>query len=207
MEIWKDIPGFEGSYEASTEGRIRSTSRVVATGRGGYRITEGAVLKPYKTRNGYLMLVLSCDHKKTKALVHRLVAKTFLEESPDKYTVNHKNLIKTDNRVQNLEWMTHAENQQHAHNNGAFPKGLNCKAVRCIPLGKEFDSSYQAAEWVNETQKQYSGNVTSLASNIRAAIRNKKFRYGYKWEHVENEPSTTIPKGSTPKWVEMGDPS
>lgn len=208
MEVWKDIPGYEGYYQASSEGRIRSCARTVACySKGGQRNVEGHILKPYATKKGYLMTVLSCDGKHSKALIHRLVAKTFIDNPQGLSDVNHKNLIKTDNRVKNLEWVTRSENMQHAHDNGAFPPEPHRKALKCLPLGLVFESSYQAAEWVNAEQKRYSGNVKNISSNIRTAVQKGRRAFGYKWVHVESEPSTTIPKGSTPKWVEMGDPS
>lgn len=208
MEVWKDIPGFEGYYQASTEGRIRSVAREVACyGKGGAHNVSAHILKPYATKRGYLMVVLSCDGERSKALVHRLVAQTFID-NPDGLTdVNHKNLNKADNRAKNLEWVTRCENMQHAHDNGAFPPEKHRKTLKCVPVGLTFESSYQAAEWVNAQQMQYSGNVKNIASNIRTAVHKGRKAYGFLWVHVESEPSTTIPKGSTPKRVEMGGPS
>jgi hypothetical protein len=205
MENWKAIPGFEGRYEVSDCGRVRSVPHEVAIGNGAYRVTQAHLLKPQLARNGYLMVSLGRKHKHMS--IHRLVAAAFLPNPFDSPEVNHKNLNKTDNRVSNLEWVTKHENMEHAHENGAFDHDLWRKKVICVETGDVFGSSYEAAEWVNKTQKQFSGNVSHIASNIRTAIRLKRHAYEYQWRHVEEESSTTIPKGSTPKRVEMDSPS
>ena len=205
MEIWKPIPDFEGRYEVSSIGRVRSVPHAVKNGCG-ERVVPGKILALQKARNGYLLVSLGRKHK--HMLVHRLVASAFLPK-PDSEVleVNHKNLNKTDNRVSNLEWTSKHENMQHAHDSGAFDHDVWRKPVRCKDTGMEFNSSYTAAEWVNKTQFQYKGNVAHIASNIRTAIRLNRKAYGFRWTHVEKQPSTTIPKGSTPKRVEMGSPS
>jgi len=205
MEIWKPVPGFEDRYEVSDAGRVRSVRHYVAN-RYGERQIEGKLLALQKCRNGYLIVSLGRKHK--HMLVHRLVAMAFLPE-PDfeDAEVNHKNLIKSDNRASNLEWTTKHENMQHAHDSGAFDHALWRKPVRCVDSGLCFGSSFTAAEWVNETVLQHTGNVSHIAANIRSAVRRKRRAYGFRWVHVEKQPSTTIPKGSTPKRVEMGGPS
>ena len=205
MEIWKAVPGFEGRYEVSSIGRVRSVSRSEVTSAGRSRYFAGKVLKPQKARNGYLLVSLGRRHK--HVLVHRLVASAFLPADPVRTEVNHKNLIKTDNRVTNLEWTTKSENLRHAYGNGAMPYEVWRRPLRCVETGEVFQSSYCAAEWLNEHVYQFSGNVANIASNIRTAARKGCGVRGYHWAKVEEKPSTTIPKGSTPKRVEMGSPS
>lgn len=164
------------------------------------------VLRMKKRSNGYLSVSLSREGMITDQLVHRLVARTFLGEPTacDRY-VNHKNLVKTDNRASNLEWCSPEYNNRHSRLNQEYKPSPLRKRIRCVEKNLVFDSSYQAAEWVNEVEKQFSGNVPSMARRIRASASGAtQSAYGYKWI---DEPSTTIPKGSTPKRVEMGDPS
>lgn len=205
MENWKAIPGFEGRYEVSDHGRVRSLPHEVAIGNGAERTTRGHLLKLQQARNGYLMVSLGRRYKHMG--VHRLVASAFLPNPEELPEVNHRNLNKTDNRVENLEWVSKHENMDHAHKTGAFDHDLWRKKVVCRETGEVFGSSYEAAEWVNKTQKQFSGNVSHMASNIRTAIRLGRRSYGFRWEHVKEQSSTTIPEGSTPKRVEMDSPS
>ncbi|HEY4360098.1 MAG TPA: HNH endonuclease [Bryobacteraceae bacterium] len=109
QEQWKAIPGFEGVYEASDQGRIRGLSRVVRRGRGFTRLPE-LIIKPAGSR--YLHVSLGRDGVRTNAFVHRLVMSAFY--GPSDLTVNHRNRIKTDNRLANLEYMTQTENTRDA---------------------------------------------------------------------------------------------
>lgn len=111
-EIWKDIEGFEGLYQVSSYGRIKSLSRSINSRNNKPRISKDKILKPITLNNGYQSIFLGRKYPK---LIHRLVAKAFLKN--EKETVNHKNGIKSDNRVENLEWATHTENMRHAFKN------------------------------------------------------------------------------------------
>jgi len=106
-EIWKDIPGYAGLYKVSSYGNVLS-------------LRSGELRKPVVHGRGYLAVALSgADHKKKQFYIHRLAAISFLGEpsSPD-YEVNHKDLDKTNNNVENLEWCSSKENMLHAYKNG-----------------------------------------------------------------------------------------
>lgn len=105
MENWADVLEYEGVYEVSDQGRVR-------------RVESGQIRVPGKRREGYLIVNLSKEGKTTTKIIHRLVAQAFIPNSYDKPEVNHKNGIKTDNRADNLEWATIAENAIHAFENG-----------------------------------------------------------------------------------------
>lgn len=109
-EIWKDVEGYEGLYQVSNMGNVRSLER--QTSRGQNR--KGKFLTKTISDNGYPKVSLSKDGKATRFFVHRLVAISFIPNPEHKREVNHINGIKTDNRVCNLEWVSSRENKLHA---------------------------------------------------------------------------------------------
>lgn len=114
-EIWKQIPG-QDNYQVSSMGRVRTIDRMVPNKKRNrelfYYFLKGRVMKP-KLQGGYLKIHLRGDNPKHIS-VHRLVALTFIPNDLNKEHVNHKNSIKTDNRVCNLEWNTPKENVNHS---------------------------------------------------------------------------------------------
>lgn len=115
-EVWIPIKGYEGSYEVSNKGRIRSVDRIIKD-RWGYRATKGKVLKLKVSKVGYIQAGLTNQKVKWK-LVHRLVAIAFIPNPDNKAQVNHKDGNKQNNNDWNLEWNTPGENQIHAYANG-----------------------------------------------------------------------------------------
>ena len=101
-EIWKSIKSYEGLYEISSLGRVKSLN---------YRGTgKKKILKNIECSNGYLMVNLTKNGKQKQFKVHRLVAEAFIPNSEDKPCIDHINTIRTDNRVSNLRWVTQKEN-------------------------------------------------------------------------------------------------
>ena len=122
IEEWRPIEGYEGLYEVSNTGRVRSVDRFY------YRLHKGKVLSPTKDRYGYLTVTLNCNGKSKTIKIHRLVAQAFLPNPDNLPQVNHKDEDKTNNNVDNLEWCTAKYNvnfgtRQERYRNTMLEKG------------------------------------------------------------------------------------
>lgn len=161
-EVWKDIDGYEGLYQVSNFGRVKSV------GRGKER-----VLKAGKNSNNYLTVVL-CKSKKPKSfLVHRLVAQAFIPNPENKEQIDHINTIRDDNRVENLRWVTPKENgnnpltkehcKEHWYRNAniyAIKGGNNGRARKVYCNGMIFGCIKECAEHYRINNKTMSNWLT-----------------------------------------------
>jgi hypothetical protein len=214
MENWKPVIGYECLYEVSDLGRVRSLDRIVNQFNNGVmteHFYKGKMLKA-KTDKGYYTVKLCNQHNTKHAKVHRIVAEAFITNPERKPLINHKNGIKLDNRVSNIEWCTEKENSQHALKNGLHNPVITEKAreacinacskqIKCLNNGMIFKSSYDAALWINgmfgNTKKTHV--IAAKIRNVCSGNRNQC--YGFKFIRFL-QGSTTIPQGSTPKWAE-----
>ena len=172
-EIWRDIEGYEGCYQVSNIGRVKSFKRWA----------EGRILKPQRDVDSYFYVGLKGSERRNFKKVHRLVASAFISNPESKPQVNHKDGNKTNNIVNNLEWCTNSENQIHAYNNGLQIKTksrvVNRKKVKCIELNMRFESLTEAASYLNKNGGSYF---------ISKVCKNKNYTaYGYHWEYIEEE--------------------
>jgi len=120
MEVWKDIKGFEGCYQVSSLGRVKSLAR------NGSPYGEN-IRKLSHTKDGYLKIRLLGNGKDITTRVHRLVAEAFIENPDNKETVNHIDGNKENNSVENLEWSDRHEQLYHAYNLGLKKPMQGCK--------------------------------------------------------------------------------
>lgn len=125
LEIWKDIVDYEGYYQVSNYGRVKSLDRWVPHSRMGKQFVKGRILSQFVNR--YCFVVLTKSNFKTTKTVHRLVAITFVPNPNNLPQVNHDNPKgdKTDNRAWTLNWTDHEGNNDHAMENNLKPKGID----------------------------------------------------------------------------------
>ena len=179
-EIWKNISGFDGLYQASNFGRVRSMDRIVKHGYGGTQVIKQKYLKFDKTNNGYLRVTLSKDGVTKRYLVHRLVWETFNGEIPEGMQINHKSECKTDNRLENLELVTCKENLNYGNHNKKVSDALinNPKISRKVIQYDMEGNIIQEWPSLSEIQRQ----TGYLVGNIyKCCILKYKQAYNYKW--------------------------
>ncbi len=166
MEIWKNVVGFEEQYEISNLGNLRSKERFVKHWRGGERKYKSNFKNIRLNDKGYFRCNLKNEGKRYDFTIHRLVALTFIPNAENKPQVNHINGIKTDNRVENLEWCNQSENVTHAVKNRLIKTKLTDEQAKKI-----FNSQLS----YRKLAKLY--NITS---SIVWRIKNKK-AYKHLW--------------------------
>ena len=165
QEIWKDIPGYEGIYQASNLGRIRS-----------FKCNKVRILKPGRTGCGYYRVNLSRNNVVKFSRVHRLVWSAFNGAIPEGLQINHKDEVKTNNSLLNLELVTPSQNLNYGTRNKRASEKM-CKRIQMLDENnntlKTFNSLKEAAQFFN---KKFSSAISNCLN------RHSKYAYGYKWK-------------------------
>ena len=160
-EVWKDVVGYEGFYQVSNLGRVRSVDRLINGRYAGHKTkVKGKILNTFTSKTGYVRVALHINKKVNKFSVHRLVAQAFIPNQDNKPQVNHKDEKRDNNNVNNLEWVTAKDNSNY----GTRPKKISeikSKPVISVSAGglmRWFKSATEAANTLNVQNK----NITKV---------------------------------------------
>lgn len=179
-EIWKSVSGYEGIYEVSNMGRVKSVSRYVKNGNSQKYIQGKILVNSIEKKTKYMRVTLCKGGKQKIAKVHRLVALTFLPNTNNYPQVNHKDENRRNNCVDNLEWCSANYNMNYGKRNERSAKsntnGIRSKAVLQIKNGeviREFPSASEVERKIGFGQR-----------NISKCCRGEcKQAYGYEWKY------------------------
>lgn len=179
-EVWKDIDGYDGFYQISNMGKVKSI---------GKKANKILILKEQKKR-GYCVVNLYNEFGMKSKTVHRLVAKAFLPNEDNKPHVNHIDYNRANNKLDNLEWNTVKENVRHSYKNtignslkqimAINSKGLNKKSVFMMDLNGNVLREFLS---MSEASINMCGKVTATIGNHIANKNIRKSAYGYTWAY------------------------
>lgn len=179
-EEWRDAAGYEGLYQVSDQGRVKSLERTYIDKSGRKQTVKERILKPFLTKKGYLLVGLHNGGKRKTFKVHRLVCTAFHENPENKPCVNHINEDKTDNRAVNLEWCTVKENNNYGSRNERSAKNRS-KSVGQYSLDGKLIKIWPSTIEVQRQMEFDNGNIG------KAARGKLKTSYGFVWRYGERE--------------------
>jgi hypothetical protein len=176
MVIWKDVVGYEGLYEVSDKGQVRThKNKVTSNSRYEVRHWQQRILKEKKPKGRDIRVSLWKDGKPKSFLAHRLVAMAFIPMIPGKDSINHIDGNPRNNHVENLEWCDHKENNNHAFDNGLIPSHnvviYNIKTKQRY----EFRSKQKASEFLGKNHG-YVSCLLKRGKNIYGNFLIKEFQ-------------------------------
>ena len=176
QEIWKDIEGYEGLYQVSNLGNVKSLDRFVPHKKLGKKFCAGVMMSTHINNPGYVTVNLCKDNRCKSHDVHRLVAMAFVDGFKDGLEVNHIDENKQNNQANNLEWVTKSQNNRH----GTKVERQSAKVKKAI-LQYDLQGNF-LQEWNSATdaEKSLSGKFTGAISHCICG--NTKTAYGYVWK-------------------------
>lgn len=181
-EEWRDVPEFDGLYQVSNLGRVKSLDRIIKRSNGKILPLKGRLLKPETDKNGYQLVHLSKDGEGKKFLVHRLVYIAFNGEIPEGMEVNHINEVKSDNQIENLNLMTHAENVNWGTRNQRSAKARINHPIRSKPVVGYDEKDNVVVTFPSASEAERNG---FYQSNVAACCRGERLTYkGLIWKYV-----------------------
>ncbi len=182
-EEWKDIEGYEGLYQVSNTGKVKSLERTVWNSRGFYRTVQERILKPYDNGKDYLRVELFKEGKGKTYLVHQLVSQAFIPNPNNLPIINHKNEIKSDNRVSNLEWCDYSYN--NTYNGKAKKAGKKVAEKRKKPVISVDKESGLIMFW--ESTKEASMQLNISTGGICDCLKGRqKSAGGFYWHYASD---------------------
>jgi len=177
-EKWKPIAGYEGYYEVSNFGRVKSLSRIVPRSDSGY-LTVGERILKYGKARGYKKIVLTRKGKSITTTVHRLLALMFIPNPKNKAQVNHKDGNKQNNSLDNLEWVSCSENAQHAYDTGLRKAPTHAKDWITHKRAKKILTHLHKGNTIKSTSIKFKISISSV-NKIKAG-RHRKIN---KWTKI-----------------------
>ena len=183
-EEWRDVVGYEGLYQVSSEGRVKSLERTFIDKSGRKRTVKERILKPGMDKGGYLRIDLCASGKSRMFSVHRLVCQAFHDNPENKLDVNHINENKTDNRACNLEWSTRKKNCNHGTRNVRMAE-TKSKQVGQYTLNGELIKVWSSA---TEAERRAGFDHSAIS---KVANGKRKTAYGFRWKHIERKEKIT----------------
>lgn len=198
QEIWKSIRGFEGIYEISNRGRVRSLQRSIINRNGIVITAKEKIKKTSINKNGYACVTLCKDGKSKQYTLHRILAEAFIPNPDNKTEIDHINTIRSDFRLENLHWVTHSENMRNPISQSKIKAKLGTqdiknkvlktriirnrktapKKVYQFSIKGEFIAEYESSR---EAGRKTGFNPMSIAEASRGGLIGRQSCGGYLW--------------------------